>query len=294
MEIGAGDGARALQRILGDLPGELRLQHALGPYTTFRIGGPAWALFSPAEPQALAEAVVRARAHGFRWRLLGGGSKVLIPDQGFPGLVLTTAHLQGWEESEGVIQAGAGVPLARLARRGLWKVAGIPGTVGGAVTMNAGTKYGSISEFVVWVRALMPDGYVHTFLPHECGFAYRDSLFRRLRLPVLEAAFRPAPGPSVDDLLRERRASQPVGLPSAGCVFRNPPDGPSAGWLIDRLGLKGLRLGDAVVSEKHANFICNLGRARSGDVLGLAEHVWERVGRECGVWLRLELEIVSG
>ncbi len=293
MEARPGNGARALQRVLADLPGSLKLEEPLAPYTTFRIGGPAWAIYTPTDPQALVEAVVRARAYGFPWRLLGGGSKVLISDRGFPGLVVSTAGLLKWEERDGIIYAGAGVPLAKVARRGVWKVAGIPGTVGGAVTMNAGTKYGSISEFVVWVKALLPDGRVHTFQPEECGFAYRDSLFRRWRLPVLEAALRPSPGPSLEDLLRERWATQPLHLPSAGCVFRNPPAGPGAGWLIDHAGLKGARLGDAVVSPKHANFICNLGRARSGEVLELAERVREGVAREFGVWLHMELEVVT-
>lgn len=292
METGARDGARALLRILGDLPGEMRLEEPLASYTTFRIGGKAWALFRPEDPEALAEAVVRARAHGFPWRVLGGGSKVLISDGGFPGLVISTARLRSWREEDGVLRVGAGVPLASAARRGVWKVAGIPGTVGGAVAMNAGTKYGSLAEHIAWVRALLPSGRVHTFLPEECGFTYRDSIFRRLRLPVLEAALQPTPGPSVEDLLSERLASQPWDLPSAGCVFRNPSEGPSAGWLIDRAGLKGARLGDAVVSSKHANFICNLGRARASEVLGLTEQVRTRVAHTFGIWLRLELEVV--
>ncbi len=293
METGAGDGARALLRILGDLPGELRAEEPLAPHTTFRIGGKAFALYQPATAEALAEAVVRARSHGFPWLVLGGGSKLLVPDQGFPGLVLSTTALRSWHEEEGLLQVGAGVSLARVARRGAWKLAGIPGTVGGAVAMNAGTKHGTIAEQVAWVQALLPTGRVHTFSPKECGFTYRDSLFRRLRLPVLAVGLRPQPCQDLAPLLAERARSQPLGLPSAGCVFRNPSDGRSAGWLIDRCGLKGVRIGDAVVSEQHANFICNLGRARASEVLALVDQVQDRVARRYGVWLHLELEVVG-
>lgn len=293
MEAGAGDGARALLRILRDLPGGLRAEEVLAPHTTFRIGGRAFALYEPPTEDALAEAVVRARSHGFPWRMLGGGSKLLIPDRGFPGLVLSTAGLRSWHEEGEFLRVGAGVPLARVARRGAWALAGIPGTVGGAVAMNAGTRHGSIAEQVVWVQALLPTGRVHTFSPAECGFTYRDSLFRRLRLPVLAVGLRLQPCQDLAPFLRERAKSQPLGLPSAGCVFRNPPDGRSAGWLIDQCGLKGARIGDAVVSEHHANFICNLGHARASDVLELVDRVQDTVVSEFGVWLKLELEVVG-
>lgn len=292
METGTGDGARALLRILRDLPGELRAAEPLASHTTFRIGGKAFVFYQPATEDALAEAVLRARGHGFPWLLVGGGSKLLAPDQGYPGLVVSTSSLRSWREENGLLVAGAGVPLAWVAQWGGWKLAGIPGTVGGAVTMNAGTKYGSIAEQVSWVQALLPSGRVHAFRPEECGFGYRDSLFRRLRLPVLSVGLRLDRRGDMAPLLAERARSQPLGLPSAGCVFRNPGDGLSAGWLIDQCGLKGARVGDAVISERHANFICNLGRARAADVLELVDQVRDQVVRRFGVWLKLELEVV--
>ncbi|HAZ28028.1 TPA: UDP-N-acetylenolpyruvoylglucosamine reductase [Candidatus Acetothermia bacterium] len=293
METRAGDGARALLRILGDLPGELRAEEPLAPYTTFRIGGKALVFYRPAAESALAEAVVRARAHGFPWLVLGGGSKLLIPDRGFPGLILATSELRGWREDGEVVRLGAGVPLSKVARRGAWQLAGIPGTVGGAVAMNAGTKHGAIADQVAWVQALLPSGRVHTFAPDESGFTYRDSLFRRLRLPVLGVGLRPAARQELSPFLAERARNQPLDLPSAGCVFRNPPDGRSAGWLIDQAGLKGVRVGDAMISDRHANFICNLGRARACEVLELVDQVQDRVSHRFGVWLRLELEVVG-
>lgn len=293
MEAGARDGARALQRILGDLPGELRVGEPLAPHTTFRIGGRAYALYQPTAEVALAEAVVRARTYGFPWRMVGGGSKLLVPDRGFPGLVLSTKGLVSWVERDAILSAGAGVPLSKVARWGAWQLAGIPGTVGGAVAMNAGTRYGSIADQVAWVQALLPTGRVYTFSRDECGFTYRDSLFRRLRLPVLAVGLRRQVWRDLAPLLVERARSQPLGLPSAGCVFRNPGDGKSAGWLVDQCGLKGKRVGDAVVSEHHANFICNLGSARASDVLQLVDHVQEQVANRFGVWLSLELEVVG-
>lgn len=287
--------------VFADLPGEIRFGEPLSRYTTFHIGGPAWALFQPAEPAALVEAVVRARAHGLPWRLLGLGSNVLFPDSGFPGLCILTTGLSDLSQAEGLLWAGAGVRLSRLVRMGFPYLAGIPGTVGGAVVMNAGTKEGAIGDHVALVLVLSPDGHLRVVPGEEGGFGYRDSLFRRLGLPVLGAALRAGPTPPVGQasslLLGEslvaRQATQPLGLPSAGCVFKNPKDAPPAGWLIDRAGLKGARVGDAVVSPRHANFICNLGHARASEVLALIDHIQRRVVKTFGVWLELEIDVVT-
>lgn len=316
MGSGARDGPRLLtdrqdacpRGAFADLPGEIRFGEPLSRYTTFHIGGPAWALFQPAEPAALVEAVVRARAHGLPWRLLGLGSNVLFPDSGFPGLVILTTGLSDLSQAEGLIWAGAGVRLSRLVRMGFPYVAGIPGTVGGAVVMNAGTKEGAIGDRVALVLVLSPDGHLRVVPGEEGGFGYRDSLFRRLELPVLGVALRagrmPAllrPGSQAGqasslsfwESLVARQATQPLGLPSAGCVFKNPKDAPPAGWLIDRAGLKGARVGDAVVSPRHANFICNLGHARASEVLALIDRIRRCVVKTFGVWLELEIDVVT-
>ena len=292
MATGSGNGPRTLLRLLGDLPGQLRTEVPLSSLTSFRIGGPAWAVFRPRGTAALVEAVARARALGVPWRLLGGGSNVLFPDQGFPGLVILTSALASLSEAEGLLVAEAGVPLSYLANRGFTFLAGIPGTVGGAVAMNAGTRYGTIGDQVAWVEALLPDGRLTTLPPEACSFSYRDSRLRRLGLPILRVGLRPGRFPPLKEVLAERQAAQPLGLPSAGCVFRNPREAP-AGWLIDRAGLKGTRVGDAVVSPHHANFICNLGRARATEVLALIERIRHRVAKIFGVWLELELEVVT-
>lgn len=292
MAINPGDGPFALLRSIEDLPGEKRLDVPLAPYTTFRIGGPAWVLFFPKTVDALAEAVRRARKEKIPYRIIGGGAKVLFPDEGFPGLVIHTGRLREAFTTEDGLWVEPGFPISGLVERGLWVLAGIPGSAGGAVVMNAGTRYGSISSYVTSVKTLLPDGSLATFSPEECRFSYRSSIFREKGLPVLGVGLRlPEERRPVEDLLAERRRTQPLGFPSAGCVFRNP-DGVSAGWLIDRAGLKGARIGDAKVSETHANFIVNLGKARAAHVLALIEAVQNAVYRLFGVTLTLELEVV--
>ncbi|HIE47671.1 TPA: FAD-binding protein [Candidatus Bipolaricaulota bacterium] len=290
MATGPGNGARALIRGLRRLPGELYSGLPLARLTTFRIGGPAWAVFAPSTPAALVEAVVLARALGVPWKLLGRGSNVLFPDAGFPGLILSTTRLNRLQRQDGLWIAEAGVPLGALAPRGFSALAGIPGTLGGGLAMNAGTRVGELGAQVAWVEVLLPDGEVARFSRSECGFSYRDSRLRRLGLPVLRAGLMPRAGPPLAEALA-RRAGQPS-LPSAGCVFRNPQVAP-AGWLIERAGLKGAREGEAMVSRRHANFIVNLGRATARDVLSLVDRIRDRVAGIFDVWLELELEIVS-
>ncbi len=292
MEAGAGNGARALVRCLSELPGKLRTGVRLAELTTFRIGGPAWAVFQPATSAALIEAIALARSLGIPWKLLGGGSNVLFPDHGFPGLILNTRLLRNWTRAEDLLIAEAGLPLSWLAWQGFPCVAGIPGTLGGGLAMNAGTRAGEIGERVAWVEVLMPDGKLCRLTRGECGFAYRDSRIKRLGWPVLRAGLIPLKGGDVGGLLASRVTSQPLAQPSAGCVFRNPAQAP-AGWLIDKAGLKGARSGDAMVSQKHANFIVNLGRATAQDVLALVDRIRSRVYRIFKVWLELELEIVT-
>lgn len=292
MAVKPGDGALPLLRLLNDLPGRKEVGEPLCDHTTFRIGGPAWVMYWPTTVEALVEAVRRLRKENIPHRLIGGGAKILFSDQGFPGVILHTGCLRRLEEREGTLWVEPGYPLAGLVRRGLWELAGIPGTAGGAVVMNAGTKYGSISNYVVAVQALFPDGKVRLVPREECGFGYRTSLFRVRRLPVLGVELRwPEEARPVEDLLAERRSTQPLGFPSAGCVFRNPPN-LSAGWLIEKAGLKGARVGDAQISEKHANFIVNLGQAQASQVLALIELAQDRVEQLFRVTLELELEVV--
>jgi len=284
--------SRDALRLFQDLPGDIRPGESLLKYTTFRIGGPAWCMFFPYTREALVEAISRARREGIPWYVLGRGSNVLFPDTGFPGVVVSTLALRSlWKERGGIV-AEAGVPLARLVELGYGALAGIPGTVGGGVVMNAGTRHGSLGEHVLWVEVLDWDGTIRRIPAPDCGFAYRSSRLKRLGLPVVRVGLA-LPHRRVDPReVLAQRGTQPSGVPSAGCVFRNPPDAPPAGWLIDKAGLKGERVGDACISRAHANFICNLGRASAAEVLRLMGEVRERVRKLFGVILEPELEIV--
>ncbi len=278
---------------LRDLPGRVALTEPLHRHTTFRIGGPAAVMYWPTESGALVEAARWAREAGVPCHVLGGGSNVLFLDRGFPGLVLSTRGMRGIEVNRNEVRAQAGAPLSCLVRYGMGALAGIPGTVGGAVVMNAGTKHGCIEQHLRWVRAVDGRGRLRKLTVADCELRYRDSALRRLGWPVLSVGLRPTGSVDPQRVLKERRGSQPTEAASAGCVFRNPPDGPPAGWLIDRAGLKGIRVGDAVVSSVHANFIYNAGQARASDVLALIERVRCRVQQTFGIWLGLELDVVA-
>jgi len=285
------------------LRGRAREDVSLSRFSSFRIGGPARHIVAPADAADLDRALAFARGHGLPWHVLGNGTNTLFPDRGYPGVVI---HLGPGGGLSGLalrgerlwVQAGASLAAARaLAEaRGfddLGFTLAIPGTVGGALAMNAGVPEGTIGELVASVRARDPAGRLRRLGACECAFGYRKSRFRGTGWLVLEAELRLGGGRRWDRAaLLERRKRQPLGH-SPGCVFKNPPHIPhSAGWLVDKAGLKGYKVGNAQVSRSHANFILNLGDARSADVLALIDIVREKVYKEFKVELDLELEVV--
>lgn len=280
----------------------------LAGMTTFRIGGPASWLVRVRNLDELRMAVATSRAAEVPWFVLGGGSNVVAPDAGFPGVVVRLAgELAECEVRGDRITAGAGLRLAVLCREaakagfgGLEFAAGIPGTVGGGLVMNAGAWGGCLLERVE--RVTVFDAGSNEVLTEEGPFParYRSSPWQGdRRLVLLSAVFRLEPADPAEvagrmrKLAARRRRLQPVGKPSAGSVFRNP-EGLSAGRLIDEAGLKGLRRGGAMVSVKHANFIVNTGGATAEDVRGLARQVREEVERRFGVRLEPEIEFMDG
>ena len=291
----------------GVMAGRMTRQEPLAPHTTLRVGGPAAVFAEPAAEADVIAALAWAREAGLPWRVIGLGSNLLCPDEGFAGLVLDLRRAcatVAWDGSR--VTAGAGAHLAPLiaeaARRGLSGlegVAGVPGTVGGGLTMNAGTAAGDFGAVVVSVRALTPDGAVLEIPAGEMRFAYRWSRIPADGLIALGAVLelRAADPEEVRrDLARRaaaRRASQPLELPNAGSIWRNPP-GDHAGRLIEAAGGKGLRRGDAEVSTKHANFIVNRGQARATDVIALMAEVRAAVEAGAGVRLRPELRWLPG
>ena len=269
-------------------------------HTTFGVGGRAAYYALPETGAALATMIGLCRERAVPYIVLGGGSNVLFPDSSYPGVVIGTARLATVVIDPPYVDVGAGVPIgkliARLNRIGIHSLdflAGIPGTVGGAIAMNAGIQERTIGEVTEHVWALTDDAFAR-FRWTESLFSYRGSLFRRARLPILGARLR-IDGPAYDAtyLLARRAANQPLAAHSAGCVFKNPP-GDAAGRLIDAAGLKGLRVGMAKVSEKHANFILNLGGAQSADIRKLIDIVREKVYKSFRILLELEIEVIDG
>jgi UDP-N-acetylmuramate dehydrogenase len=283
----------------------------LARYTTMRVGGPA-DLFAVAHNAFELRGLIRfARARSIPFLVLGRGSNLVIADAGVRGLVIQ-ARAEGSRLDGERYHADAGVPMARAATEtqqagltGLEYGLAIPGTVGGAVWANAGAHGAETAAVLESATVLFADGSERALEAGELGFSYRHSRFKDANpggAPpaeiVLSATFRLAPAAPdeikarLDDIRRWRREHQPLGIPSAGSVFRNPP-GDSAGRLIDALGLKGYRVGGAVVSEKHANFIVNDQHGSAADVRAVAEHVRSEVAAHHGIDLAFEIEFVG-
>ncbi len=302
-----GEAIAAAEAILRPALGQ-RLQpgRSIAPLTSFRIGGPAALFVEPEREEDLA-AIARAVAlTGVPWTILGKGSNVLVSDAGFPGLVVRLGRAHQWMEREGTrMRAGGAMPLPRVAGgaaaaglTGLEFGVAIPGSLGGAVRMNAGAHARSMSDVVETVRVFsITDGTGSVVPAEEAGFAYRTSAFVRGTL-VLEAtmALREADPGTIRELMDEarawRRATQPLAEPSCGSVFKNPR-GDHAARLVEAAGCKGLTHGGAQVSTKHANFIVTRPGATAADVRAVIRDVRARVLDLFGVELETEVEFVG-
>lgn len=287
-----------------DVQGELRVDEPMSRHTSWRVGGPAASYFMPASIEDLQQffAELDDDVPVF-W--FGVGSNLLVRDGGIPGVVISASRLlRNLDKIDHyVVRAGSGVPCTQLARQCIrWGLgpseffAGIPGTVGGALAMNAGAHGGETWERVESVRTIDRNGEIHQRAPAEYSVAYR-SVTGPANEWFLEAIlrFEPDVAPSMETLntmLDRRKSTQPLGLPSCGSVFRNP-DGDHAARLIEAAGLKGFSIGGAQVSDKHANFIINRGDASAADIEALIDHVRDTVQRAHGVVLTHEVRIVG-
>jgi len=284
--------------------GELLRNEPMSRHTSWRAGGPAELFFIPSSVEDL-QVFLRELDAEIPIFWLGVGSNLLVRDGGIRGVVISaTGILKNLERIETyLVRAGSGVPCTQLARQCIrWGLgpseffAGIPGTVGGALTMNAGAHGGETWERVESVRTIDRTGEIHQRSPAEYSVGYR-SVTGPTNEWFLEATFRFEPGvtasmEAMKEMLERRKATQPLGLPSCGSVFRNPP-GDHAARLIEAAGLKGYRIGGAEVSPKHANFIINTGNATATDIEELIEHVRQTVIEQHGVELRHEVRIVG-
>ena len=278
----------------------------LAKYTSFRIGGPARRMAFPKDGSQMVLLITFARACGARPLVIGNGTNLLFPDEGVDRLVVNTREYAGVSmDAGGRITAESGASLARTAvfaqQRGLTGLEfahGIPGSVGGAVCMNAGAYGGEMRQVVESASVLFPDEGVKQLRGEELAFSYRHSLLTdRPDAVVLSAVFALEAGKpeeirvKMEELMTRRKASQPLEYPSAGSTFKRP-EGYFAAALIDECGLKGLTVGGAQVSEKHAGFVINRGGATCADVTALMAEIQRRVWEEKGVRLEPEVKVI--
>lgn len=285
---------------------ELREHEPMSRHTTFRIGGPARLMALPASRKEAVAAVKAAKELSLAPFFLGNGSDLLVSDQGFDGFIIKTTGLDQTREVNRRLQAESGIPLARLAMAawgrgltGLEFAHGIPGTLGGGVTMNAGAYGGELVQVLTSVTFLNEEAEVITLPVEECALTYRHSLFTdHPEWLILGAEFELAQGApalikmKMDELAQKRRSKQPLDLPSAGSTFKRP-EGYFAAALIEQCGLKGVGIGGAQVSEKHAGFVVNRGGATADDVRRLMELIQDTVHRETGVTLEPEVKFLG-
>ncbi|WP_413933715.1 UDP-N-acetylmuramate dehydrogenase [Nitrospira sp. BLG_1] len=294
---------RKIRSAVAGLRGGVRFNAPLSEYTSFRIGGPADVLVEPVDVEDVIRLVRQTHEQKLPLFVLGG-TNLLVRDKGIRGVVVSLAKLRAIKEESGSVlyaEGGVGMPtlIGHAIRRslaGLEWAAGIPGTVAGCVVMNAGTRLGEMKDSVKAVRIVLTNGEVLDCPAESISFEYR-----RASLPVgivvgVWLQLRPGVRDDIEKVvkgyLRYRRETQPLTLPSAGCVFKNP-DNDSAGRVVEAAGLKGISVGDAYVSTKHANFIVNQGRASATDVLALIKKIRAQVARKTGVKLELELKLVG-
>jgi UDP-N-acetylmuramate dehydrogenase len=288
---------------LNDFQDQIEFDAPVGKQTWFRLGGRAKYLFQPHSVASLSAFVARARLEDVPLKVLGRGANVLVSDDGFDGVVvrLDQPAFRRIHERGESLEVGAGVDLMPLAKScssrglsGLECMAGIPATVGGAVRMNAGGRFGDFGDCVEGITVLTLEGEIEEWAKERCGFTYRHSeieeeivLSARLRVErddpekVLRA---------YESHFAEKQRTQPIAAHSAGCIFKNPPNH-AAGALIDRAGLKGARSGLAEVSHQHANFIVAQRGATASDVLRLIDVVRERIVRKFAIELELEVDV---
>lgn len=293
------------------LPGTnclIKSQVPLATLTSFRVGGPAQWYVAPQNLEALQASFEFARNEGLKVTLLGAGSNLLVSDRGLPGLVIGTRHLRHthFEPETGRVTVAAGEPLPRLAWQaaqlgwqGLEWAVGIPGSVGGAVVMNAGAHKSCIADILVSAQVLSPSGVLETLTPEQLGYSYRTSILQGSQRLVTQATFQLQPGADpaqaiaiTTEHLDRRRNTQPYHLPSCGSVFRNPLPY-TAGWLIEQAGLKGYQIGAAQVAQRHANFILNCGGAKANDIWQLIRHVQQQVEQHWSLHLEPEVRMVG-
>ncbi|MBQ7699104.1 MAG: UDP-N-acetylmuramate dehydrogenase [Clostridia bacterium] len=294
-----------LKRFLSDNNVYYNENKKASEFTTFRIGGECFAVY-PKDEAELIKTVSFCKEFGIKYIVLGCGSNVLFSDKGYNGAVIMTQSLNAVEVNDGVIKAGCGATLISVCKAaldnglsGIEFAYGIPGSVGGAVFMNAGAYGGEMKDIVIKVKAYSAsDGKIVEFNTEKCGFGYRESVFSGGGYIILSAEMKLTRVEKteikavMDDLLGRRKSKQPLNYPSAGSVFKRYP-GRYTGQMIEEAGLKGYTIGGAQVSEKHAGFIINVGGATADDVIKLIDHIKEVIKDREGIDIETEVRVIE-
>ena len=292
------------QKLLCDA--KVLVKEPMASHTTFRIGGPADYFVMPETAEELAEVLKLCKEEGVPYFILGNGSNLLVGDKGFRGVVIQLyKNFDGLQIEGATVTAKAGAMLIRVAKEagkagltGLEFASGIPGTIGGAMVMNAGAYGGEMKDVVKAVTVLTKDGEIKTLTGEEMNFRYRGSVVEDEGYIVLEAVMELQHGnlediqARIEELSVQRKTKQPIEYPSAGSTFKRP-EGYFAGKLIQDSGLRGYRVGGAKVSEKHCGFVINAGGATAADVMQLMQDVSEKVKNQFGVTLEPEVKRIG-
>ena len=273
-------------------------------HTTFRVGGAAKYFAMPKNTEEIQMLIAYCREQALPYCVLGNGSNVFFTDAGYDGMIIQIGSAMSEIQIDGTeVYAQAGAILARVANlayeaglTGMEFAAGIPGSIGGAIVMNAGAYGGEMKDIVSYVEILSTDGTIRKYMVDEMEFAYRHSIIDGDKIVVgvglsLEIGDKIAILDRMNELAEARRSKQPLEYPSAGSTFKRPK-GYFAAKLIDDSGLRGFRVGGAMVSEKHCGFVVNAGQASSADVLAVMQHVQEVVNEKYGVMLEPEVRII--
>lgn len=293
----------SVEKVREFFKGNISFREPLNKFTTFKIGGPADFYLEPKDRNDLINLIKYLKEIKYPYIIIGNGSNVLISDDGIRGAAINLEYgFTKIEVKKNKVYAEAGIRLSKLvdvciehSLVGLENLAGIPGTLGGAILMNAGAYGGEISDFITKVE-VVDDEQISFLKKEECGFAYRKSNLEGKI--ILSAEFELNFGDKEKakqrrkELLLKRNLSQPVELPNAGSIFKNPPNDYAA-RLIEQAGLKGLSIGGAKVSEKHANFIVNFNNASAKDVIELMKIIQERVHQKFGIMLEPEIKVIG-
>jgi len=296
-----------IQQLYDEKVGIIKLNEPLANHTSWKLGGPADLYIIPEDYQGLSKTIEILNNWQIAWKILGKGSNLLVLDKGFRGAIisLNNKSFQKIIINDSCISVGASVSLIRLANlaakeglTGLEFAGGIPGTVGGAIYMNAGAHGSDISQVLVEAEVLTENGEIVTISKDYLQFSYRTSIFQQKEWIILSAVFqlkfgdRKEIASKMAQFKLKRKNSQPYNLPCSGSVFRNP-EGDFAGRLIEQIGLKSFQIGGAQVSDLHANFIVNVNEATAKDVLELIEHIQRQVYEIYGINLNSEVELLG-